>query len=205
MTPAKGSGIGAKFVGGNPAVARDRSGLYATPPEATLALCKRWERRLRGATIWEPCAGNGAMSVVLHTALGAKVLSSDIAPAAPGIKQLDVFATNRLPHVDAIITNPPFPLAARLIQHIHNLTPQNVMASSTNGFFALLLKATYWHSAKRQGLFESWRPSHIHPLTWRLDFNGAGSPVMEMMWCVWADVRPAAAVSITKYDPISRP
>lgn len=194
------SGIGAKFAGGNAKEARDRSGLYATPVEATMALAKCYHAQLQSRRIWEPCAGNGAMSAVLHAATGSIVTSSDIAPAALGIAKLDMLATKRLPDVHAIITNPPFPLAEKIIAHVRDLhhTAPNVT------FFALLLKSTYWHSARRKGLYESWRPYAIHPLRWRLDFFNQGSPVMEMMWCVWLQ-EPGNINATPLYIPLDKP
>lgn len=81
--------------------------------------------------------------------------------------------------VDFIITNPPFSLAREFIESsIKRKLP-----------FAFLLKIHFWNAKSRYNLFYSQPPAYILPLTWRPDFlqktRGKGSPVMDVMWCVW--------------------
>ena len=105
------------------------------------------------------------------------------------------FLTADLPEgVHWIITNPPFSLSDKFIQKcVEHDRP-----------FALLLKAQYWHAKKRFDLFRNNPPRYILPLTWRPDFlfkeRGAGSPLMDVMWCVW-DGRAAR----TTYIPLWKP
>jgi hypothetical protein len=76
-----------------------------------------------------------------------------------------------------VITNPPFDIAAEIIDHVMgNLKPQKM---------ALLLKASFWHAKTRSALFNRYRPSRIIPLTWRPDFMRLGRPTMEVAWCIW--------------------
>lgn len=194
-------GLGSKMAGGNPdpARGRDPDEFYPTPPAVTRALYNAYTPHLEGAVVWEPCAGDGAMASTL-LACGAKaVLCSDVKPrptAAHKIVALDVLKATRLPAVHAVVTNPPFDVAADIIHHILTLPggpPQ---------LLALVLKASYWHSARRAALYRKFPPTTIHPLRWRPDFKNLGAPTMEIMWCVW-DAQNAGMT--TTYEPMDRP
>lgn len=96
---------------------------------------------------------------------------------------------------DWIITNPPFSIADKFIRRCYEHEKP----------FALLLKSQYWHAAKRFDLFWDITPSYILSLTWRPDFlfkeRGNGSPLMDVMWCVWCDCVHEKPV----YVPIRKP
>ena len=99
-----------------------------------------------------------------------------------------------------IITTPPFSLADEFIRH----------AAEIGKPFAMLLKAQYWHAAKRAQLFREIPPSYVLPLTWRPDFlfkerNGkkGASPLMDVMWCVW--LTPQMQGVQTVFKPLMRP
>ena len=178
----KGSGLGASMAGGNPDPERGRadSDFYPTPPEVTHALVNAYPR-LHQDVIWEPCCGDGAMIAALNDQGCQRVVGSDVEvyPMVRGLKTLrmNAFDATVLPkNVTAIVTNPPFEIAPELIMHLLSLRPQ---------FLALVLKSTFWHAKTRAPLFWSFRPTAIHPLTWRPDFKGLGRPTMEIMWCVW--------------------
>ncbi len=94
-----------------------------------------------------------------------------------GADTADFLATRSAPDgCTAIVTNPPYKLAAEFIERA---------LSFDLPFVAILLKSTFWHAKRRQGLFERRPPTHIHPLTWRPDFMNLGAPTMETMWCAW--------------------
>ncbi len=78
--------------------------------------------------------------------------------------------------MNAIVTNPPFRLAEHFIRHAFRMGVD---------YMALLLKATFWHAARRQELFELWKPARIYAMTWRPDFRSLGAPTMDCVWCVW--------------------
>lgn len=161
---------------------------YPTPVEVTRALARR--HGFGGVAVWEPCCGDNAMADVLAGA-GARVVSSDIAPLVEGAETLDFLAATGLPTgVTAIVTNPPFKLAAQFIRHALSLRPR---------FCAILLKSTFWHAVTRRGLYDAHPPSYIHPLTWRPDFLGFGRPTMECMWTVWIEGQGP-----TVYEPMHR-
>ena len=124
---------------------------------------------------------------------GYKVISTDI------ITGIDYLATESK-ECDWIITNPPFSLADEFIRH----------AAEIGKPFAMLLKAQYWHAAKRAQLFCEVPPSYVLPLTWRPDFlfkerNGkkGASPLMDVMWCVW--LTPQMQGVKTVFKPLMRP
>jgi hypothetical protein len=167
------------MAGGNPDEERGRSDNdhYPTPPEVTQALVRKLGPWLLTKHVWEPCAGNGAMSDVLKLAV-ASIVTSDIVPLRADIQTLDFLEQKAmLGGSKVVITNPPFNLAEKIITHSFDIGATGL---------ALVLKATYWHAKGRQALFQKHRPSIIMPLTWRPDFMGLGRPTMEVMWCVWA-------------------
>lgn len=179
--------IGVAFAGGHGA--RRADDFYPTPPDATralLPLIAHWPRNA-----WEPCCGNGAISEVLRTA-GFCIFSSDIVDRGYGDDIRDFFAVE-LCVCDAttVITNPPFNRAEEFIGHARKLGMERM---------ALLLKVSFWSARKRLSTFQEWPPSSIHPLTWRLDFDGRGAPTMDVMWCLW---EPGSTK--TRYEPIARP
>lgn len=145
---------------------------YPTPVSATRALLPHIADFSR--TIWEPCCGTGAISKELKRA-GFRTIDHDLRDYGFGQPGLDFIKTNERA-ADAVITNPPFRDAELFIKHMHKLGVAQM---------ALLLKINYWSAARRIGLFELWRPSKILPLTWRLDFTGAGAPHTDCMWVLW--------------------
>jgi len=80
---------------------------YRTPTEAVLLANELMEDVLW----WECCAGDGAISSVLSKVTYA----SDIHPLAKGIDKLDILTCSRPNNVDAVITNPPFSLAEKIL------------------------------------------------------------------------------------------
>jgi hypothetical protein len=191
-----GTGLGAAMAGGNPEEGRQEGEFYPTPVEATRALCKQYAEVLKDRTVWEPCAGDGAMMDEIARYC-RKVVGTDIVPRRGDVRQLDML-NSVWPAIPIVITNPPFNIAEDIIRHaLHDKPPQ---------FFALLLKATYWHARTRVGLFQNYRPYAVHPLTWRPDFLGRGAPTMDVMWCVWRHTPYGQPVrEYTDYQPLNRP
>lgn len=180
-----------RISGGNSAAGRRQSDLYPTPPEVTVALL-RFLNFPSGVSVWEPAAGDGDMADVISQ-YAFPVYVTDIRDGTD-------FLQSCIDGADWIITNPPFSLAEEFIRH----------AAELNKPFAMLLKAQYWHAAKRAKLFEELPPSYILPLTWRPDFffkerdgKKGGSPLMDVMWCVW--LTPWMKNVQTVYQPLLRP
>ena len=180
-----------RISGGNSAAGRGQSDLYPTPSEVTVALM-RFLNFPSGVSVWEPAAGDGDMADVISQ-YAFPVYVTDIRDGTD-------FLQSSIDDADWIITNPPFSLAEEFIRH----------AAELNKPFAMLLKAQYWHAAKRAKLFEELPPSYILPLTWRPDFffkerdgKKGGSPLMDVMWCVW--LTPWMKNVQTVYQPLPRP
>lgn len=178
--------VASRISGGNSAYGRSKSDFYPTPPEVTQALLD-FLYLPEDTIIWEPACGEGHMVSVLEKN-GMIVKKSDIQTG-------EDFLKIPLKDCDWIITNPPFSIADKFIQRCHEHKKP----------FALLLKSQYWHAAKRFDLFYNITPAYILPLTWRPDFlfkeRGNGSPLMDVMWCVWCDCVHEKPV----YVPIRKP
>ncbi len=185
-----------QIMGGNGVKARKASDLYPTPPEVTVALM-RFLKLPRSTQIWEHACGQGDMVEALRDC-GMLAYGTDI---RSGQDFLDSWQPrNTIAACSWIITNPPFSLADEFIRH----------AAEIGKPFAMLLKAQYWHAAKRAQLFREIPPSYVLPLTWRPDFlfkerNGkkGASPLMDVMWCVW--LTPQMQGVQTVFKPLMRP
>lgn len=162
---------------------------YPTPPDVTEALIKELYHTglaYEGQEVWEPAAGDGDMVRELRRQ-GLDVHGSDI---REGHDFLTMTALLNGAGYQWIITNPPFSAAEPFIRHAMDLTPR----------VAMLVKAQFFHAAKRIWLFYETRPGLILPLTWRPDFTGRGGSMLDMIWVVW---HPEATA--TEYRPLVRP
>lgn len=176
-----------RMVGGNSSYGRAKSDFYPTPSDVTIALVKAIGL-CTGTRVWEPACGEGHMVQTLQRC-GCSVVGTDISMG------VDFLSASYIP-CDWIITNPPFSIADKFIERcLYFERP-----------FALLLKSQYWHAKKRLNLFREHPPITIFPLTWRPDFlfktRGGGSPLMDVMWCVWEN---SHAITYPSYIPLERP
>lgn len=182
------------IVGGKGEKKRPASDLYPTPKEATFALLDLVSPFLpSGGVIWEPACGENDMADAIRQR-GYTVLATDI---LSGTDFLTVPVPDR---VAWIITNPPFSLSEQFIRRAH----------STGLPFAMLLKSQFWHAAGRLPLFRECTPDIIAPLTWRPDFNFKdsgkhGSPLMDVIWCVWHPRSRLYGGVTTRYIPLPKP
>lgn len=165
---------------------RRKNDFYPTPPETSKALIDFLKEKFlihTGQTVWECACGEGAISNVLRDH-AIRVWETDIQ------KGQDFLKYEMQEPFDWIITNPPFCLAEDFIRKAFQYEKP----------FAMLLKAQYWHSAKRRKLFQDCQPTYILPLTWRPDFTGSGASMLDMMWCVWV-----GKSNFTRYQPLDKP
>ena len=156
---------------------RHEHDFYPTEPAATVALLENHpyfsKPEAMSAMIHEPACGDGAISKVLvERNLG--VYSTDLIDRGYGLSGID-FLINGTDH-PVIITNPPFYLAEEFIRKALECGCDHVF---------MLLKSTFFHARKRQGLFEDTCLRSVLPLTFRLDWTGQGQPTMECSWYHW--------------------
>lgn len=104
------------------ALSERKDDLYETPPEATRALLAV-ERLPK--VIWEPSAGRGAIVRVLESA-GHRVIASDLIDYGLGYPSGRDFLMEYQgePDAGAIVTNPPFKVAAEYIERALQLAPK---------------------------------------------------------------------------------
>jgi hypothetical protein len=116
---------------------RKRFDSYSTPPWVVEALIPHLGTKLH---IWEPAAGNGNVARALADA-GCVVEASDISEGRDFLKTPTIF------NCDAIVTNPPYSLAAEFIEHAVKVM-QPCM-----GKVAMLLRTDFDHAISRRHLF----------------------------------------------------
>jgi hypothetical protein len=114
--------------------------VYETPPCAVEALLRA--EPLPGH-IWEPCCGSGRIAEVLR-AHGHAVTATDLVA-----DRIDFLMERRAPPgVGAIVTNPPFKLAAEFVRHGLALVP-------------MLLRLTFLESEARSDLIDGGRLARV--------------------------------------------
>ena len=168
---------------------RNEADFYATPKECTEALINALPNIFTPDKLFrEPACGDGAISKVLESK-GLQVKSTDLHDRGFGTHGVD-FLNCASTECTAIITNPPFKIAADFIR----------VATQLNVPFAMLLKATYWHAASRSDLFEQTKPSHVFPLAWRpaMSPERGKSATMDFCWTVWDKTQPQCTYQILR-------
>jgi hypothetical protein len=155
---------------------RKERDLYETPEWVTEALLPS----LALAHFWEPAQGSGKMARVLSRI--GPVTGTDIETGC------DFLRTNHLPHVmcAAIVTNPPYELAAEFCEHALRLM------EPVQGFVAMLLRTDFDHAKSRTHLFRDC-PAFAKKLVlmkrivWFADANGKpkASPSFNHAWYIW--------------------
>ena len=119
--------------------------LYETPAVAVEALLRVLPLP-RGA-IWEPACGRGAIANVLR-AHGHRVICTDLVDYgadSTAIYGVDFLRTTELPaDVGCILTNPPFKIINKFIDHALRLCPQVI----------ILARLALWESERRSSVLE---------------------------------------------------
>lgn len=162
---------------------------YETPEWVTLALVPHLPRPPR--SVWEPACGSGKMADALSV-LDAHITRTDIVPnGLDFLKSLPPVCQ----HYDAIITNPPYNLAQRFIEHA-------LMHVSDEGMVAMLLRCDFDHAKTRQHLFGQCKQfAKKLVLTKRIKWfeDSTGSPSFNHAWYIWD--RRHAGMPVIAYGP----
>jgi hypothetical protein len=158
--------------------------LYETPAVAVEALLRveplpHW--------IWEPACGRGAIVNVLR-AHGHEVVATDIADygipiTPPGYWGRDFLLETSAPEgTEAIVTNPPFQIAAQFVEHALKLSPLVIM----------LLRLAFMESERRCPILEGAGLARIHvfrkrlPMMHRAGWEGRkANSGMAFAWFCW--------------------
>lgn len=173
-----------------------------TPPEPTIALLQHYEKYLTGKTFHDACCGDGAISKVLKDH-GYSVLSTDLIErghngdllgppgyGASGVDFLAITADEYPCGAFSSIMNPPFSHWKEFAYQCQNFKMP---------FVALFAKQQIWNAITRLPLYNEFTPKGVHPLTWRIDFDGRGRPTMDCCWVTWGDEIPFS------HQPLERP
>jgi hypothetical protein len=154
--------------------------LYETAPEAVMALLSV---ETLARLVWEPCAGRGNIVNTLRS-VGHGVVASDlICHGFPLHFCADFLETPAAPPgIEAIVTNPPFKLAAEFVAHALELVP----------FVVMLLRLAFLESEHRSLILDSGQLARIHvfrnrpPMMHRDGWKGPkASSAMCFAWMVW--------------------
>jgi hypothetical protein len=155
--------------------------LYETPPEAVRALLKAERLPLQ---IWEPACGPGAIVRVLRNA-GHKVCATDLIDYGleDSTARIDfLMESHAPPGVEAIVTNPPYKLAAQFVEHALDLCPLVIM----------LLPLTFIAGQRRAAILESGSLARVHvfknrlPRMHRAERKGPrATSTVEFAWFAW--------------------
>jgi hypothetical protein len=163
-------------------IEREVDDFYPTPPEATRAFLAAEISRLRDfPLIWEPAAGDGAMTREMH-ALGLSTYASDLVDRGCGAEVANFYSFAKAP-ARAIVTNPPFQECnardgrGRWIWH--------AMRDLDVEYMALLMNWGWPGASGHARLWSAFAPARIYLMRWKVDFTGQGAPPMLNGWFVW--------------------
>lgn len=177
---------------GRASLAERGNDLYQTPPEAVLSLLKVERLPHR---IWEPACGPGAIVRILR-AHGHDVIATDLVDYASPDQDaagLDfLFPIDRLHPAfcpisrefrpEAIVTNPPFKLAAEFVERAFDHVPLVVM----------LLRLAFLESERRTPILDNGKLARVHvyrkrlPMMHREEWEGRkANSGMAFAWFVW--------------------
>ena len=155
---------------------REKHDFYATPEIATLSLLDK--EKFTG-NIWKCACGDGAISKVLKNK-NYKVYSSDLINRGYGDETIDFLNTNK--KFDNIITNPPFSLSQKFVEH---------GLKSINNKLAILNKLSFLEGIKRKPFFLNTPLKSVYVFSFRIPYLKGGinatkrGSVMAFAWFIW--------------------
>jgi hypothetical protein len=164
---------------GNHAVPRAQRGLLDRYPTPSCAVTALLDAEPLPHGLWDPCGVPDSELAMTLRAYGHHVVATDL--AADGINFLQTHEAP--PGVTAIVTNPPFSLAAEFVQHGLTLIPR----------IAVLERIQFLESQARAELFDTgtlqrvWVFRNRVPRMHREDWTGKrAAPAMCLGWFIFA-------------------
>ena len=162
-----------------------RGDFYDTPPIAVEKLLAAERDFFRHqCVIWEPACGTGNIVKILR-AVGHEVFASDLnnRGCPDSESRVDfLLPTGPTNLFDAIVTNPPFSLAADFVEIALKRAPVVMM----------LLRLAFYESERRAGILDHAGLARIHvfarrlPMMHRADWQGRkANSGMAFAWFVW--------------------
>ena len=134
---------------------RQKDDWYPTPHKAIRSLL---DVESFDETIWEPAAGDGAISKVLEKAC-YQVISSDLNDYGYCDAGVDFLMAHKKA-ADSLVTNPPYKLAQQFIEHAIGLGVKN---------HAWLLRLSFLEGQGRfNALFDNYPPARVHVFSKRV-------------------------------------
>lgn len=146
---------------------------YPTPEIATIKFLEH--EKFKGE-IWEPACGDGAISKVLQDS-GYFTVSSDLIYRGYGEGGVDFLRSTY--HTENIVTNPPFKLANKFVNHALTHASKKV---------CFLLRLNFLESKTRIPLFRDFPFARLYVHASRIPFQvspGSGSNAIAFAWFVW--------------------
>jgi hypothetical protein len=160
------------FLAGDSTEQRESNDYYKTPFHATMGLLYR---EAFDGVIWECACGDGAISRLLP----GEVISTDLYNRGYGESGVNFLTTFK--RVDHIVTNPPYLLAQKFVEHA---------LECASGKVAMLLKLNFLEGQKRKPFFETTPLRTVYVFSNRVSFDkgeceGKGSGLLAYAWFVW--------------------
>ena len=151
---------------------------YDTPPWAVQVLLHHVPE-LRGRRLFDPCCGDGSMSLTVAGGRFQQVLTNDIDSGAPSPFHWDLRrrALWEMAKACWCVTNPPFCLTGEVMQ---------LSLAHCQGV-ALLLRLSALEVCKGRELLELYPPRRQIVLP-RIRFRGRSTDQVTTAWFVWAPV-----------------
>ena len=183
---------------------------YATPSWCVDRLLEVW--RPCPGLIVEPCAGDGAVIRAVEATLGRQrwvameiredaipTLKDSGADAGLSIAVCGDFLKNTVEEVlaRAVITNPPYSLAAQFIEHCRLLYP--------GAEIAMLLRLPFLASEERLEFFERMGMPDVYVLPNRPSFRSKGTDSTDYAWMIWTPDNPwkdTARINLLRSTPL---
>lgn len=171
----------ARIIGSQTATSAERAkdDFYATEPVAIEELMKIEKLAY---DIWEPACGMGHLAEPLIKA-GFHVIATDLIDRGYGTGGVDFLQQKGFVFCGDIVTNPPYKLAEKFIEHGLEIIPEGYK-------LCLFLKLTFLEGKRRRELFKKYPPKTVWVSSGRIkcgtngNFEGCSS-MMAQAWYIW--------------------